>query len=542
MKEDNTVFVLQKAIKTHRIKVANSSVKEFLLSHPRYPSLKSVCDGLSKWKINHYPLKLSKEEILDLEPPYIAHMGSANGQLAFVEKNKDSKITFFLNKKEMFVKSTTEFSANLSGGIIVLDPDKNSGETGYREKRDTKIIQSSLLPMLIITMILVGAYVLLSETVPSFYSSSNFPFLFVTKTIGITASIFLLLHEFKVHTSLSDKICGFSSGIDCDSVLSSDASRIFGNINLADAGIIYFTSTLIYVLSSGTPDQLWLLSAISAVSIVFPVYSIYYQGFRLKKWCSICLVVQVTLIAEFIILFPLLGLISITLVDILRLAAFFTLVTAIWILYKSYFELSGDFNHENYSYLRFKSNPGIFKFLLQENGYTDIPENSGSLVFGNPDAMVKVTAFLSLNCNPCANAFKEIKDLLENTNQVSVNVVLSINTDEKSKKLAGYIYKLYYEEGKEKVLEFMLWWYSRTREEKNVIINSVQGEFTEIEKTAKCNAELFEKVKIHGTPTIIVNGYRVPRQYKVNDIEYFIDDIKSLSMERKGQEACSHCR
>jgi hypothetical protein len=117
----------------------------------------------------------------------------------------------------------------------------------------------------------------------------------------------------------------------------------------------------------------------------------------------ILLVVQVVLIAEFIILFPLLGLISISLVDVLRLAAFFALVTAIWILYKSYFELSGDFNNEHYSYLRFKSNPGIFKFLLQENGYTDIPENPGSLVFGNPDAMVKVTAFLSLSCNPCAS-------------------------------------------------------------------------------------------------------------------------------------------
>jgi hypothetical protein len=71
-------------------------------------------------------------------------MGSEPGQLAFVEKNKDSKVTFLLNKKQRIVKSTTEFSENLSGGIIVLDPDKKSGETGYREKRDTKIIQSSL--------------------------------------------------------------------------------------------------------------------------------------------------------------------------------------------------------------------------------------------------------------------------------------------------------------------------------------------------------------------------------------------------------------
>jgi hypothetical protein len=79
MKEDNTVFVLQTAIKTHNLKVTKSSVKEFLLSHPRYPSLMSLCDGLKKWNISHYPLKLSKQEILDLEPPYICPYGRSPG-------------------------------------------------------------------------------------------------------------------------------------------------------------------------------------------------------------------------------------------------------------------------------------------------------------------------------------------------------------------------------------------------------------------------------------------------------------------------------
>jgi len=74
-----------------------------------------------------------------------------------------------------------------------------------------------------------------------------------------------------------------------------------------------------------------------------------------------------------------------------------------------------------------------------------------------------------------------------------------------------------------------------------VVLKSLQGEFSEIEKIAKNNNELFEKVKIPGTPTIYVNGYRFPRQYKARDIEYFTEEITSLTLERKGQEACSHC-
>ena len=139
MAKDNTVFVLQRAIKIHRLRVTKDSVKEFLLSHPRYPSLMSLCDGLKKWNIDHYPLKLSKQEILDLEPPYIAHMGGAKGQLAFVEKTEDSRVTFLINKKQRIVKSASEFSENLSGGVIVIDPDKKSGESGYREKKKPRL-------------------------------------------------------------------------------------------------------------------------------------------------------------------------------------------------------------------------------------------------------------------------------------------------------------------------------------------------------------------------------------------------------------------
>ena len=149
---------------------------------------------------------------------------------------------------------------------------------------------------------------------------------------------------------------------------------------------------------------------------------------------------------------------------------------------------------------------------------------------------------MSLSCNPCAGAFKEIKDLLDNTNQVRVNTVLSVSPDERSQKLAGQIYRLYNEDVKEKALEFLQRWYSGSHEGKNAVLKSLQGEFSAIEKIAESSSELFEKLKIPGTPTVYVNGYRLPQQYKVNDIEYFTDEIISLTMESKGQEACSHCR
>ena len=76
---------------------------------------------------------------------------------------------------------------------------------------------------------------------------------------------------------------------------------------------------------------------VAQMTLVFGQTANKFIRFRLRKQCPFCQVVQVTLIAEFFILIPLLGLISILHVGLLRLAVFFVLVTMVMILYKSYF-------------------------------------------------------------------------------------------------------------------------------------------------------------------------------------------------------------
>jgi len=207
MTEDNTVFILQKALKVHKAKVTKDSASEFLVSHPRYPSLKSVCDGLRKWNIDHYPLKLTKEEILDLEPPFIAHLEIGGGQLALVEKTDDINVTFTVNQGNGTIQSKKEFSKKLSGGVIVMEPDQRSGEASYRENRQNELVKAALLPFIVIALVLFGLYTLFSGTGLTIVQDRIPMLLLITKAVGIAASVFLVLHEFKVHTRIADKIC-----------------------------------------------------------------------------------------------------------------------------------------------------------------------------------------------------------------------------------------------------------------------------------------------------------------------------------------------
>ena len=146
-REDNTVFVLQKAIKQLKIKVSKESIKEDLLSNPYYPTLKSVCDTLKKYNVEYYPLKLTIDEIKKLEMPFIAHSDQGGGRLFFVKEIQSNKVTFFVSEKKIETRDFEDFSKLLSGAVMIIQTKENSGENGYKTKRQNEIINKNLLPL-----------------------------------------------------------------------------------------------------------------------------------------------------------------------------------------------------------------------------------------------------------------------------------------------------------------------------------------------------------------------------------------------------------
>jgi len=94
--EDNTVFVIERIIRTLNLKITRGTIKDLLLSHPKYPTLKCVTDSLLNLGIVHYALQLDHEEIKSIGVPFIAHLQISNGQLAFIEKIENEKVTYLV--------------------------------------------------------------------------------------------------------------------------------------------------------------------------------------------------------------------------------------------------------------------------------------------------------------------------------------------------------------------------------------------------------------------------------------------------------------
>ncbi|MDX8337540.1 vitamin K epoxide reductase family protein [Draconibacterium sp. IB214405] len=334
---ENTVFVLQKAIEYLSVKVTKTSIKDFLYNHPDYPTLKSICHALDKWNISYCALKVEPDEIEELERTFIAHLNISSGILAFVEKIENEEVTYFVHEDKPIKEAYSTFADRLSGAIVVMEKNQNSGEKEYKRIRQNEILYKILFPFVILSFIIFIIYNInsgLDSDKINFYKDFDFFAIAIVKMIGLTASIFLTLQEFKIQTLLAKKICNLGSITDCESILTSNESRFFGFINWSDVGLVYYSGTLIYLLSSSGNYDLSVLAILGVLILPYPAFSIYIQVFKIKKLCPFCIVVQAMLISEFILLIPFLTPLNISVVNILGLLVAFFIPATFWFLYK----------------------------------------------------------------------------------------------------------------------------------------------------------------------------------------------------------------
>ena len=519
-KEDNTVGIIQRAVRYFGIHAVKSSVKEALKSHADYPTFKSICDTLNEWHVENYPLRYEIGELKDLEAPYIVHFSKGGGQIGFVTDIGDDIVTCYTSYKEKEKIDKREFIESCSGAVIWLNPDEQSGEKDFISKWKNELINKSILPFALFAMLVFIIYSVINLLVSGEgLAEKVIPVLLFTKIAGIILSVLLILHEFEVYLSFTDKLCHLNKATNCNTVLHDKASKVFGWFGWADIGFIYFTGGLIFLLQDFKGAGLPIMAILAALSIPYPLFSIYYQGFVLKKWCPMCLGVQLILIAEFILLLPQFSQLVFSFNSFIKLTLSFLVITIVYTLFILFRREKISEEMHYYKYLGFKKNPDILKLLLMNQTPYEIPLSGNSLVFGNRKASIKITAFLSLHCSHCARAFEKIRDMLNDKEDILVNLVLMASDN----KMLTTLYnnnRLGKEVESIKLLE--QWFnadpYSRSGITEGLCIPE------DIEITGKIseeNGRLFKECNVPGTPTFFINGYKLPSQYEIDDIRFF---------------------
>lgn len=509
-------------LKKEKIAVDQNEFKFQVESHSNYPSLLSISDTLSFFKINNLATNLNTQDIVHLPDTFIALLQHKieDSFLTFIERTKNG-FRYFENGKQTHV-SHEKFEELFKNVVLLAEKEEN--ESIAKKSNHLFIYGTIFLGLIYIISILTTDYSL--QTI----------FFVIFAMLGVYLSREAISHEFGIKTKFSEAVCTLTTNTDCAAVINAKKSKFLTFFSFSDAGMAFFSAQLVGLLLFSVSNQLGIYYNIATLllclSLPITLLSFYQQFFVAKKWCPICLAIIGLIYLELTFLlfynslnfnidikalFPF----SITLVGS-YLATVFVKNTI-----KNNLELQSEIAKNN----RFKRSYSLFKMALLAS---DKIENktlvSGNILLGNPEAHLKIVVVSSPFCGHCKEAHKIIEDILDRfPDRVCFDMRFNFNmekNDEKSMRTHQKLVRIYFDEGQDSFKKAIHNWFENKDETQ--LISKEASSINDL----KINELLYEQFtqnqenSINYTPAIIINNYLFPKEYDRNDLIYFISELE----------------
>ena len=499
------------------INVSKSYFEKLILSHPDFPSLLSLSDGMQQLGIQHYVANVSSTELENIEYPYLVHVDSNGGELLLIKKSND-----LINE---------QFSTKWTGIIIKAEYSEIKDESNNIQiikDKNTKIIY-----VLLATILFGGSFsaVLFSKT------ETNILFYFIS-LVGLAIAVLLVSKDIGVKYERIEILCNSGSRANCDDVLNSRFATLFGVVKVSDIVLSYFSSCIIsIVIASILPFlrvfiiQSILVWDLFSIPIIF--LSLYYQKFIIKSWCRLCLLVSVTLIIQAVIMLTVSrGLPPIDLSSV----KIFTFMNIMLLFLNLGFVMLKNLVSENYklskseiSSLRIKHNASSFVYALSSTNKVDLSVFENEMAIGNIEAPIQMLMVSNLFCAPCKEKYALVSKLISlypNQFRVVFRFILSGADLGYSPTALEYIIMYWYQNVKDTLNESQKVNYLITEWFKIMDINEFMKKFplanknysNESKSLAMAHYNWVDKNNITRTPTFFINNYIFPKNYNLDDI------------------------
>lgn len=253
-----------------------------------FDSLYGLSHLLTTYGIPNEALQITdKDELSKLTPPYLAQLNT--GSFVIVDSYNSEKVNYDLSG-EMRCVSTSQFKNDCDGIVLLAYPDHKSREPDFGSHFLTETINRWSWLALIVCALAVLAYFYVTRGI---YHSLWGTLGVVFNQIGIFFSYLLVQKTLGIHTETGDSVCNVLQKGGCDSILSMKVSKLFGVFSWSVVGFSYFGISLLALLIF---PHLWgALALFNICCLPYTVWSIWYQKFRARHWCTLCVGVQTTL-------------------------------------------------------------------------------------------------------------------------------------------------------------------------------------------------------------------------------------------------------
>jgi glutaredoxin len=523
-KKANAVAVSGMLLKELGVKISSKTLEDKIQNHPNFPSLLALGDILTEFSVPHTILNWTKEnfQLQNCLFPFIAHTKANGGTFMLVHKIENGEV--FISEKKKDQKITeNQFLKSWSGSLLYAEADTDSGEKNYQLNQLQGYLQQLKVPMLV-TIILIAILMGFNLSV---YNWGYYPILLL-KIVGLASSILLLTYSIHANNPLVQNLCSLGKKNNCNAILKSDAAKVTSWLSWSEVGFFYFAGSFLSLLF--LPSSLSLLFWLNVLCLPYTLWSIYYQHSH-KNWCVLCCTVQAILWLEFLTLFFGFGFTALSFQPSSFKAFYlfplcFIAPVLLWYILKPILLKASEYIVLKNQLNKFKYNSQLFNQALASQARYAVPDNLMPVVLGNPNAETIIIMVSNPFCSPCATAHDTLDKWLKTRDDIQLKIVFATadhDNDEKTK-IARHIAALNLTNNATLVEKALNDWYALREKEYDHWARDYHVEINEeVNNISKRQKQWCDLAEITVTPTILINGYKLPEPYQIADLKFLIN-------------------
>ncbi|MDE7154107.1 MAG: hypothetical protein K2O00_06660 [Muribaculaceae bacterium] len=257
-----------------------------------FPTLFGMKKALEEYGVDSVGLKLNNNsQIESLPVPFIAQTPDG---LVIVTRIADDKVSY-LSQSVSEIAPLPDFLSAMTGTVFVAFPSESAEEPEYASHRFSDWANKAKNWVLGVAVILLFAFAFISQ---GLFSHPSTIFLTVCGLAGVYISRLLVLKSAHINSQHADAVCSVVEEGGCDDILNTSASKFFGIFGWSEVGLAYFSVSLLCLLIF--PQYIGYLAIYNLLCLPFSFWSVWYQKFKAKAWCTLCLCVQALLWLSFI--------------------------------------------------------------------------------------------------------------------------------------------------------------------------------------------------------------------------------------------------
>lgn len=502
--------IVEFLLKELKVKHSKSFIEKYFVNAPDSNNMLGIQRVLTRYNIETVGIHFDNKEEAGVTFPCILHMG--NSFVVGVDLNDD--FIRYHDGKEFKEEETFLFNEKWTGNALLITDKQNAKEPGLIRNRMTDLYNTIVRFFLIVVFAVLGVLIISQEGIFNPVSVNV-----IFDLMGIIICFLLFQKQLFSQADFVDRFCSVLQKGGCDSILNSEKSKFLGIISWTEIGLAYFSSRILCLFLDG--HSLPLLQMIGWAAMLYGIWSIWYQTFKAKHWCTLCVIVQIIVWATGIYnIFVCQGL-YLSIADAYTFTACFAIVLLIIHIISEYYSIIERYTNITKDFLCFKLQDSIFNAALQKSKEIEVKNHDSSVFYGSQSAKITLSVLTNPHCSPCAEMHKRLMRLITENHDIKVQYIYtSFSKELDSSSL--FMIAVYQQKSYTEAVKILEEWYNYGRLNFETFITCYNVDVYDskvLEEYAK-HTRWKGKTGIQATPTIICSNHELPPNYTVEDLIY----------------------